>query len=112
MKKMILCKVILTRYYVQFTVKVQLPQDHKFETLMPIIKEEDHVGFLLSPMPGRVVSISVQEGQEVSKGQTLLILEAMKMQNIIRADRTGRIEKVLVCENDTVAVEQNLIKFV
>eukprot|EP01047_Picozoa_sp_COSAG01_P019286 COSAG01_NODE_1067_length_11878_cov_89.529077_12_plen_83_part_00 len=47
--------------------------------------------FVLSPMPGRLVSLAVEEGSEVLVGQPIAVLEAMKMQNVIRAERAGVI---------------------
>ena len=53
-------------------------------------------------MPGRVVSILVAEGDEIEKGQGLVVLEAMKMENEIQAERAGRVAKILVEEGRTV----------
>ena len=49
---------------------------------------------LLCPMPGLVVSIAVSEGQEVKAGETLAVVEAMKMQNVLRAERDGTVKKI------------------
>jgi biotin carboxyl carrier protein len=53
-------------------------------------------------MPGRVVSLMVEEGQEVADGEGLVVLEAMKMENEIRAETAGVVRKILVTEGQTV----------
>jgi biotin carboxyl carrier protein len=61
-------------------------------------------------MPGRIIKILVNEGDEVLENQGLLILEAMKMQNEIKAPRAGLITKISVRENDSVDSNQILIE--
>ena len=55
-----------------------------------------------APIGGRVVEVMVKEGQEIKKGELLIILEAMKMENLIRASSTGRIEHLLIQKGQTV----------
>lgn len=64
-----------------------------------------------SPMPGRVVKVFVQEGQEVKKGDNLISVESMKMEYFMKATRDGVIGKVDVSEGDTVAMKQELASF-
>lgn len=64
-----------------------------------------------SPMPGRIVSIAVQEGDQVVEGTELVVVEAMKMQNILRTPQTGKIKKVHVEPGNTVKTGQVLIEF-
>jgi biotin carboxyl carrier protein len=66
-------------------------------------------GTLSSPMPGKIVKVLVAEGQPVSEGQTLLIMEAMKMQNELRSSIEGTVEKIHVAEGATVETGANLI---
>ncbi len=66
---------------------------------------------LRSPMPGLIVSVAVQPGDEVKAGQDLCILEAMKMENVLKAEQDGRVEEVRVRPRDTVAADQVLITF-
>ena len=83
----------------------------KFEKYMI---EEDVVDlskFLLAPMPGKIVSINVKDGQKIKSGENLLILEAMKMENLITADKDTKIKKINVKPNDAVEVDQVLIEF-
>lgn len=61
-------------------------------------------------MPGSIVSVSVEEGQAVSEGQELLIVEAMKMQNIIKSEVDGKIKKINVKAGQSVAVDELLIE--
>lgn len=65
---------------------------------------------ITSPMPGKVVSVLVQEGQDVIKGQTLIILAAMKMESEYKAAVDGTVSKVFVAEGDTVEGNQLLIE--
>ena len=60
---------------------------------------------ILSPMPGAVVSVSVAPGDTVVDGQELAIIEAMKMQNILKSEREGVIKSVNVVAGDSVAVD-------
>src|SRR6266496_1219239 len=64
---------------------------------------------LRAPMPGLVVAISVTEGQSVKKGQVILILESMKMQNEIKAPRDGTIGRIRVKAGETVEQKQMLL---
>lgn len=70
----------------------------------------DHASELAAPMPGLVRSVNVEQGESVSKGQTLLVLEAMKMEIRIHAPREGVIKKLLVKQGQTVEREQVLIE--
>jgi propionyl-CoA carboxylase alpha chain len=66
---------------------------------------------LRCPMPGLVISIHVADGQEVKAGDTLAIVEAMKMQNVLRAERDGRVRKLLASPGDTLAVDAVIMEF-
>ena len=71
---------------------------------------QEQASALAAPMPGLVRSVNVSEGETVSKGQTLLVLEAMKMEIRIHAPREGMIQKLLVKQGQTVEREQVLIE--
>lgn len=71
----------------------------------------DNAKSVLSPMPGAVVSVAVKPGQTVVDGQELCIIEAMKMQNIMKSEREGVIKSVNVKGGDTVTVDQLMIEF-
>src|SRR5206468_2674444 len=72
--------------------------------LMPIGAKNDTGKKLLCPMPGLVVSIAVNEGQEVKAGETLAVVEAMKMQNVLRAERDGTVKKINAAAGASLAV--------
>jgi propionyl-CoA carboxylase alpha chain len=79
--------------------------------LMPVKKAADTSKKLLCPMPGLVVSIAVGEGQEVKAGEPLAIVEAMKMENILRAERDALIKKIHVKKGDSLAVDAVIMEF-
>ena len=64
-----------------------------------------------APMPGLVLNVMVQEGQEVGKGDNLLVLEAMKMENIIKSPDSGTVKKILITKGDKVEKNEVLIQF-
>lgn len=66
---------------------------------------------LTAPLPGTVIEIFVKAGEQIESGQVILIIEAMKMKNSIRATRAGKISEVLVNAGETVAHKQALVKF-
>ncbi len=66
---------------------------------------------ITAPLPGLVLSILVKEGEKVSTGQTLIKMEAMKMENEIKANQVGVVEKILVKEGDTVQENTPLLSF-
>lgn len=64
-----------------------------------------------APMPGLVLNVMVEEGQEVNKGDNLLVLEAMKMENIIKSPSSGIVKKIRVNKGDKVEKNEILIQF-
>lgn len=72
--------------------------------------KHDHTGELTAPMPGQVRTVYVNEGDPVTKGQTLMILEAMKMEIRIQSQGDGTVKKLFVRQGDTVEREQMLIE--
>ena len=79
--------------------------------LMPVTSAADTGKKLLCPMPGLVVSIAVSEGQEVKSGETLAVVEAMKMQNVLRAERDGTVKKIHAAAGATLAVDALILEF-
>jgi propionyl-CoA carboxylase alpha chain len=79
--------------------------------LMPVGTKADTGKKLLCPMPGLVVSIAVTEGQEVKAGETLAVVEAMKMQNVLRAERDGVVKKISATAGATLAVDALILEF-
>ena len=73
--------------------------------------QRDLSRFLLSPMPGLVTLVEVEEGQTVRIGEPLLVIEAMKMENVLRADHDCVVDRLLVKPGDSVAVGQRVMEF-
>jgi len=78
---------------------------------MPEKPASDTSRLLLSPMPGLLSSVTVSPGQEVKTGEPLAIVEAMKMENVLRAERDGRIAHIRANPGDSVAVDQVILEF-
>ncbi|RFC66661.1 MULTISPECIES: acetyl-CoA carboxylase biotin carboxylase subunit [Mesorhizobium] len=93
------------------TTKTMLPRTAELEKLMPIKLPPDTSKMLLCPMPGLVVSISAKEGQEVKAGETLAVVEAMKMENVLRAERDLTIAKINCKPGDSLAVDAVIMEF-
>jgi propionyl-CoA carboxylase alpha chain len=79
--------------------------------LMPKETKTDTGKKLLCPMPGLVISIDVSEGQEVKAGETLAVVEAMKMQNVLRAERDGVVKTIHAKAGATLAVDAPILEF-
>jgi propionyl-CoA carboxylase alpha chain len=79
--------------------------------LMPVKKPPDTGKMLLCPMPGLVRSIAVTEGQEVKVGEALAIVEAMKMENVLRAERDATVKAIKVEPGDSLAVDAVIMEF-
>ena len=73
-------------------------------------KKSDHQGHMLSPMPGQVIKVLVNEGQEVEKNEPLIVLEAMKMEHTIRSNCKGVVKKVFFNQGDLVGGEVELLE--
>jgi propionyl-CoA carboxylase alpha subunit len=87
------------------------PRIAELTRLMPVRRPPDTSKFLLSPMPGLLKSIAVHEGQEVKAGEELAVVEAMKMENILRATRDGKVLKRHAAPGDSLAVDQKILEF-
>ena len=88
-----------------------LPRIAELDRLMPVKIPPDTSHMLLCPMPGLVVTMDVEVGQTVSEGQTVAVIEAMKMQNILKAERDGVVKIVGAKAGDTVAADDVLVEF-
>ena len=78
---------------------------------IPIREAADMSKFLLSPMPGLLISVAVAEGDEVKAGQALAVVEAMKMENVLRAERDGTVSKITASPGSNLAVDQVILEF-
>ena len=79
--------------------------------LMPIGSKADTGKKLLCPMPGLVVSIAVKEGQEVPAGETVAVVEALKMENALRAEIDGTVKTLHAQKGDSLAVDAVILEF-
>jgi propionyl-CoA carboxylase alpha chain len=91
-------------------VLVLTPRSAELHEKLPPKKAADTSKTVLSPMPGLVVSIDVQAGQQVRSGEAVAVIEAMKMQNIIRAERDGVVKAVNAKAGDSVAADEVLVE--
>lgn len=96
---------------VEQVVKVMNSRIAELSDLMPDKLPTDTSKFLLCPMPGLVVSIMVSEGDIIEEGQSLAMVEAMKMENVLRAEKPGKVSKISVAEGDSLAVDEIIMEF-
>ncbi|MDW4548047.1 acetyl/propionyl/methylcrotonyl-CoA carboxylase subunit alpha [Defluviimonas sp. D31] len=92
-------------------VYVRTPRQAELARLMPEKLPPDTSKYLLCPMPGLVVKISVEEGQEVQEGQALATVEAMKMENILRAEKKGVVKKISAQAGASLKVDDVIMEF-
>ncbi|MET0530657.1 MAG: biotin/lipoyl-containing protein, partial [Microvirga sp.] len=92
-------------------VRVYTRREAELAALMPERLEADTGKVLLCPMPGLVKAILVSVGQEVKVGEPLCMVEAMKMENVLRAERDGTIAKIYAKEGDSLAVDAPILEF-
>ncbi|MEM8824527.1 MAG: acetyl/propionyl/methylcrotonyl-CoA carboxylase subunit alpha [Pseudomonadota bacterium] len=92
-------------------VRVRTPRQAELAALMPEKLPPDTSKMLLCPMPGLVVRVDVAEGDEVQEGQALAVVEAMKMENILRAEKKGVVSKVNAAAGDSLAVDDVIMEF-
>ncbi|MFK7945706.1 MAG: acetyl-CoA carboxylase biotin carboxylase subunit [Paracoccaceae bacterium] len=92
-------------------VKVRSPRAAELAALMPEKLPPDTSKMLLCPMPGLIVSVAVEVGDEVQDGQALATVEAMKMENVLRAEKKGVISKINTKAGDSLAVDDVILEF-
>jgi propionyl-CoA carboxylase alpha chain len=107
----ILNGAILSYRGIQSPVYVYTEREAELVALMPVKQAADMSKFLLCPMPGLVKAINTAEGQEVKAGDALAVVEAMKMENILRAERDGVVKKVNAKPGDSLAVDAVILEF-
>jgi propionyl-CoA carboxylase alpha chain len=95
----------------QADARVHTRREAELSALMPVKLGADTSKTLLCPMPGLVKAISVREGQEVKAGEALCIVEAMKMENVLRAERDVTVKKLNAAEGDSLAVDAVIMEF-
>ncbi|WP_029059725.1 acetyl-CoA carboxylase biotin carboxylase subunit [Stappia stellulata] len=114
------CAVKLTRTIQGYRMRMRgadltatclTPRQAEAARLMPEKIPADTSKMLLCPMPGLIVSISVEAGQAVEEGQTLATVEAMKMENVLKAERKGVVKTVNAKPGDSLAVDELIMEF-
>ncbi len=91
--------------------QVMTPRIAELDALMPEKLPPDTSKMLLCPMPGLVVSLAVAEGQEVKAGEQLAVVEAMKMENVLRAERDCTVSAIKAAPGDSLAVDAVIMEF-
>ncbi|MBB6261427.1 propionyl-CoA carboxylase alpha chain [Paenochrobactrum gallinarii] len=91
---------------------VRRPRVAELAQLMPVKQAPDTSKMLLCPMPGVITSIQVAEGDHVEAGQALAIVEAMKMENTLRAEKSGVVKRVLASAGQSLAVDELILEFI
>jgi len=90
---------------------VLTPLAAKLAQRMPVKEPPDLSRYLLSPMPGLLMTLAVEEGQLVKVGQELAVVEAMKMENVLRAERDWSVAKIQARPGESLAVDQAILEF-
>ena len=96
---------------VETSAYVYTEREAGYARLMPPRKVSDTGKQVLCPMPGLVVSIAVKEGQEVKAGETVAVVEAMKMENVLRAEIDGTVKRINAKPGDSLAVDAVILEF-
>ena len=86
----------------KYEVVISSPLDQLLSTMGMTLNSSQQIKDIKAPMPGLILDIMVEVGQEIAKGDALLILEAMKMENVIKADGEGIIKKIEVKKGESV----------
>ncbi len=95
----------------ELSVSVLTPRAAELAALMPVKVPPDTSKMLLCPMPGLIVKLNVEEGDEVQDGQALCTVEAMKMENILRAEKKCVVKSIKVAAGDSLAVDEVIMEF-
>jgi len=103
--------VLLISQGVEVPVRVFTEREAELLALMPVKEKPDTSKLLLCPMPGLVMSLEVEEGDEVAAGDTLCVVEAMKMENVLKAERDGTVSKILAKPGDSLNVDAVILEF-
>jgi propionyl-CoA carboxylase alpha chain len=107
----ILNGVLLTSQGVEARARVLTERESELMAQMPVKAKPDTSKFLLCPMPGLVVSLAVSEGQEVAAGDALCVVEAMKMENVLKAERDAIVAKIRAKPGDSLNVDAVILEF-
>ncbi|MCC2096734.1 MAG: acetyl/propionyl-CoA carboxylase subunit alpha, partial [Hyphomicrobiales bacterium] len=102
---------VLSQAGVRLEARVFTRREAELAALMPVKQSADTSKKLLCPMPGLVRAIQVAEGQDVKAGEPLCIVEAMKMENVLRAERDGTVKTIHAAEGDSLPVDAVIMEF-
>jgi propionyl-CoA carboxylase alpha chain len=91
--------------------RVRSPRIAQLARLMPVKLPPDTTKLLLCPMPGVITSVLVSAGEAVEAGQTLATVEAMKMENVLKAERKGVVKHVAAATGQSLAVDELILEF-
>ncbi len=95
----------------QLDALIMHPRTAELYQLMPYKAPPDLSKFVLSPMPGLLVQVAVQPGQEVKAGERVAVIEAMKMENVLFASADGVVKEVRAAKGDSLTVDQAIVEF-
>lgn len=93
-----------------YSFSIESPISYKRKKYLEKHKEKSKTEAIIAPMPGKIIDLLVEENTEIKEGEPILILEAMKMQNEINSHVAGKIKKILVKQNDSVAKDEVLLE--
>ncbi len=96
---------------IEIVASARRPATATLAALMPKKEAADTSKMLLCPMPGLVVSVNVGEGQEVKSGETLAVVEAMKMENVLVAEQDGTVKKINAKKGDSLTLDDVILEF-
>jgi propionyl-CoA carboxylase alpha chain len=102
---------VLSHYGIETRVYVYTDREAHYARLMPVKQAGDTGKQVLCPMPGLIKSIAVAEGQEVKAGESVAVVEAMKMENVLRAEIDGTVKKIYAKPGDSLAVDAVILEF-
>ena len=95
---------------VSYSFSIESPISYKRKKYLEKHKTKSKTEIIVAPMPGKILELLVEENAEIKEGEPIIILEAMKMQNEINSHVSGRITKILVKQNDSVAKNEVLLE--
>ena len=107
----ILNGAMLTYQGVEIPARVFTVRESELAALMPAKERPDTSKFLLCPMPGLMISLAVTEGQDVAAGEPLCVVEAIKMENVLKAERDVKVAKIMAKPGDSLNVDAVILEF-
>lgn len=95
---------------VTYSFSIESPISYKRKKYLEKHQIKNKIEQVMAPMPGKIIDLLVEENSEIKEGEPIAILEAMKMQNEISSHVSGKVKKILVKENDSVAKDEILLE--